>query len=99
MLRDQSRSLYAQELIKNCQNIISDCTGDTVNKPVEVLTRSVARTQSPGSSAILIAHFDGQVQFILNFWCLLLVNDDGCRELTVNEANNAIYTEIIYLSV
>lgn len=55
--------------------------------------------QSPGSSAVLIAHFDGQVQFILDFWCLLLVNDVGCCELTINEADNAIYTEIIYLSV
>lgn len=30
-------------------------------KPAEVITRGAAETQTPGSSAVLVAHFDGQV--------------------------------------
>ncbi|KAL2477485.1 putative protein phosphatase 2C BIPP2C1 [Forsythia ovata] len=52
--------IFAQELIKNCEIIVSDCTRDSVNNPVEVLKHSVDRTHSPGSSTILVAYFDGQ---------------------------------------
>ena len=45
----------------NCERIVSHCKGTPVNDPGEVLVTSVAETKSPGSSTILVAHFDGQV--------------------------------------
>ncbi|PON99406.1 PPM-type phosphatase domain containing protein [Trema orientale] len=57
---------YARELMKNCEKIVSDCEGIPVNEPEEVLVRSVAETQSPGSSTILVAHFDGQTFHVAN---------------------------------
>lgn len=47
--------------MKNCERIVSDCESIPVNEPEEVVVRSVAETQSPGSSTILVAYFDGQV--------------------------------------
>ncbi|KAL2476906.1 putative protein phosphatase 2C BIPP2C1 [Forsythia ovata] len=58
--------IFAQELIKNCEIIVSDCTRDSVNNPVEVLKHSVDRTHSPGSSTILVAYFDGQALQVAN---------------------------------
>ena len=45
----------------NCERIVADFKGIQVKEPEEVLIRSVAEAQSPGSSTILVAHFDGQV--------------------------------------
>lgn len=53
--------VYAQELMKNCGRLISNCNDDSVNSPLELLKLSVAETDSAGSSTVLIAHFDGQV--------------------------------------
>ncbi|CAI9770089.1 unnamed protein product [Fraxinus pennsylvanica] len=82
--------VYAQELIKNCENIVSDCTGDSVNSPVEVLKHSVDRTQSPGSSTVLIAHFDGQVLHVAN------IGDSGfiiLRNGTVYKKSSPMFHE------
>lgn len=45
----------------NCERIVADFKGIQVKEPEEVLIRSVAEAQSPGSSTFLVAHFDGQV--------------------------------------
>lgn len=47
--------------MEKCQNIVSSYDNISTIKPAEVLTRSVAETQSPGSSSVLVAYFDGQV--------------------------------------
>lgn len=56
-----SAALYARELMDNCERIVADFKCIQVKEPEEVLIRSVAEAQSPGSSTILVAHFDGQV--------------------------------------
>lgn len=53
--------VYAHELIKNCEKLIAECSGDSINNPIELLNLSVAQTHYPGSSTVLIAQFDGQV--------------------------------------
>ncbi|KAK7331700.1 hypothetical protein VNO80_28437 [Phaseolus coccineus] len=53
--------LYIRELIENCENIVSNYENISTIKPAEVITRGAAETQTPGSSAVLVAHFDGQV--------------------------------------
>lgn len=53
--------LYSRELMENCERILSDCKGIQMDKPEEVLIRSAREAQSPGSSTVLIAYFDGQV--------------------------------------
>ena len=49
----------------NCQKIVSDCNGVPVIEPKKVLERSALEAQSPGSSTILVAYFDGQVIILL----------------------------------
>ncbi|KAL2460451.1 putative protein phosphatase 2C 62 [Abeliophyllum distichum] len=82
--------IFAQELIKNCEIIVSDCTGDSVNNPVEILKHSVDRTQSPGSSTVLIAYFDGQALQVAN------IGDSGfiiLRHGTVYEKSSPMLHE------
>lgn len=52
---------YAQELLENCEKIVLDSESVSMTKPEEVLVRSAAESQSPGSSTVLVAYFDGQV--------------------------------------
>lgn len=52
---------YARELLENCEKIVSDYKSVPMIKPEEVLIRSAAESQSPGSSTVLVAYFDGQV--------------------------------------
>ena len=52
---------YAQELLENCEKIVLDSKSVPMTKPEEVLIRSAAESQSPGSSTVLVAYFDGQV--------------------------------------
>ncbi|KAL7119418.1 hypothetical protein ACP275_02G061900 [Erythranthe tilingii] len=58
--------VYAQELVKNCEMVILNCKGDSVNNPVELLKLGVSETGSAGSSTVLIARFDGQVLHVAN---------------------------------
>ncbi|KAK4564101.1 hypothetical protein RGQ29_006262 [Quercus rubra] len=51
---------YAQELLENCEKIVLDSKSVPMTKPEEVLIRSAAESQSPGSSTVLVAYFDGQ---------------------------------------
>lgn len=53
--------LYSQELTENCKKIVMESKSSPITDPVEILKRSAAETQSPGSSTILVACFDGQV--------------------------------------
>lgn len=57
--------VYAQELLSNCQKILSDETAQ-ITDPVEVLSRSASETKSPGSSTALVAHFDTHELHIAN---------------------------------
>lgn len=55
--------------MEKCENIVSNYENISMTKPAEVLTRSAAETQTPGSSSLLVAYFDGQVNdqlFLLN---------------------------------
>lgn len=61
-----SEGLYAQELMRNCQKIISDETAEIYDDPVQVLHRSVNETKSSGSSTALIAHLTNNVRLLLN---------------------------------
>ena len=47
--------------MEKCENIVLNHENLSTMKPAEVITRSAAETQSSGSSAVLVAHFDGQV--------------------------------------
>ncbi|PIN07039.1 Serine/threonine protein phosphatase [Handroanthus impetiginosus] len=73
--------VYAQEIIKNCERLVSYSNGNSVNNPLELLNLSVAETQSPGSSTVLIAQFDGQALHVAN------VGDSGFIVLR----NGAVY--------
>lgn len=53
--------VYARELMEHCGKIVSNSGGVSILKPLEVLQRIVEEAQSPGSSTILLAYFDGQV--------------------------------------
>ncbi|XP_047159585.1 probable protein phosphatase 2C 71 isoform X2 [Vigna umbellata] len=57
---------YIRELIENCENIVSNYENISTIKPAEVITRGADETQTPGSSAVLVAHFDGQVLHAAN---------------------------------
>lgn len=58
--------VYAQELMQNSEFIVSQCDKDSINDPKQVLNLSVSKTDSPGSSTVLIAHFDGKVYSLQN---------------------------------
>lgn len=47
--------------MENCGKIVSDPKSAPMIKPEELLIRSAAESQSPGSSTVLVAYFDGQV--------------------------------------
>lgn len=47
--------------MEKCKNIVSSHENISTIKPAEVLTRSAAETQTPGSSSVLVAYFDGEV--------------------------------------
>ncbi|KAG5548532.1 hypothetical protein RHGRI_014025 [Rhododendron griersonianum] len=51
--------IYAQELMENCQKIVSNCNSMPLPKPEEVLHQSALEAKSPGSSTVLVAYFDG----------------------------------------
>ncbi|XP_065631322.1 probable protein phosphatase 2C 62 isoform X3 [Quercus suber] len=61
-----SAGRYAQELLENCEKIVLDSKSVPMTKPEEVLIRSAAESQSPGSSTVLVAYFDGQVLHVAN---------------------------------
>ncbi|KAL9289006.1 putative protein phosphatase 2C 62 [Arabidopsis thaliana] len=60
-----NKGMYAQELMSNCEKIISNETAK-ISDPVQVLHRSVNETKSSGSSTALIAHLDTNELHIAN---------------------------------
>ncbi|THF96102.1 hypothetical protein TEA_020839 [Camellia sinensis var. sinensis] len=56
--------IYSQELMENCRKIVSEC--NSVPHPEEVISESALEAESPGSSTILVAYFDGQVLHVAN---------------------------------
>ncbi|CAL0334345.1 unnamed protein product [Lupinus luteus] len=58
--------LYIRELMEKCESIVSNHENSSTIKPAEVLIRCAAETQSSGSSAVLVAHFDGQALHAAN---------------------------------
>ena len=44
-----------------CKKIITETQGATVMRTEEVLAKAADEARSPGSSTVLVAHFDGQV--------------------------------------
>ncbi|KAK3157430.1 hypothetical protein QOZ80_2AG0122120 [Eleusine coracana subsp. coracana] len=53
--------LYARELMDGCQKCIMENQGAADLKPEQVLSKAAEEAHSPGSSTVLVAHFDGQV--------------------------------------
>lgn len=51
----------------NCKKIVSDGNGLLSTSPVDVLKSSVAKSHSNGLSTVLVAHFDGKVQYLTTF--------------------------------
>ncbi|RYR66953.1 hypothetical protein Ahy_A03g013158 [Arachis hypogaea] len=51
---------YIRELMEKCKNIVSNHEDLSTMKPTEVITSGASETQKSESSAILVAHFDGQ---------------------------------------
>ncbi|XP_072993072.1 uncharacterized protein [Typha latifolia] len=58
--------LYARELMENCDKFVSENKGVPGSKPAQVLCHGAAEANSPGSSTVLVAHFDGQVLHVAN---------------------------------
>jgi hypothetical protein len=57
--------LYARELMDGCKKIIMDNEGEAELTPEQVLSKAANEASSPGSSTVLIAHFDGQVCYFM----------------------------------
>ncbi|XP_078164715.1 protein phosphatase 2C family protein isoform X2 [Carex rostrata] len=53
--------LYARELMDSCHRIISASKDVQDLTPSQLLVKAAAEARSPGSSTVLVAHFDGQV--------------------------------------
>ncbi|KAM0863247.1 hypothetical protein ACQ4PT_044729 [Festuca glaucescens] len=52
--------LHARELMDGCKKFITDNEGEAELTPEQVLSKAANEASSPGSSTVLIAHFDGQ---------------------------------------
>lgn len=70
--------------MEHCGKIVSNSSGISILKPVEVLHRIVAEAQSPGSSTILLAHFDGQVYNMILPFILMDQHYNSKLEINVN---------------
>ncbi|KAL6643021.1 hypothetical protein ACP70R_021202 [Stipagrostis hirtigluma subsp. patula] len=53
--------LYARELMDGCKRFITEDEGVTDLRPEQILSKAADEAHSPGSSTVLVAHFDGQV--------------------------------------
>lgn len=52
--------------MQNSESIVSQCDKDLIIDPKQVLNLSVSKTDSSGSSTVLIAHFDGKALHVAN---------------------------------
>ena len=48
-----------------CKKIITDNEGEAEFTPEQVLSKAANEASSPGSSTVLVAHFDGQVCYFM----------------------------------
>ncbi|KAJ4750533.1 hypothetical protein LUZ62_084938 [Rhynchospora pubera] len=53
--------LYARELMESCHRIVSTSDNAQDLTTNQLLVKAAAEARSPGSSTVLVAHFDGQV--------------------------------------
>ncbi|KAJ1298411.1 hypothetical protein BS78_01G451000 [Paspalum vaginatum] len=53
--------LYSRELMDGCKKIVTEAQGAPGMSTEEVLAKAADESRSPGSSTVLVAHFDGQV--------------------------------------
>ncbi|OEL14789.1 putative protein phosphatase 2C 71 [Dichanthelium oligosanthes] len=53
--------LYARELMDGCKKFITENQGASDLRPEQILSKAADGARSPGSSTVLVAHFDGQV--------------------------------------
>ncbi|KAJ9538309.1 hypothetical protein OSB04_031042, partial [Centaurea solstitialis] len=58
--------VYAQELMRTCEEIILDTSRAPISNPVELLCRGVKETNTLGSSSVLIANFEDQALHVAN---------------------------------
>uniref|UniRef100_A0A0E0K9Y2 Protein phosphatase n=1 Tax=Oryza punctata TaxID=4537 RepID=A0A0E0K9Y2_ORYPU len=58
--------LYARELMDGCKKVVMESQGAPGMRPEEVLAKAADEARSPGSSTVLVAHFDGQVLHACN---------------------------------
>ncbi|XP_076887703.1 uncharacterized protein LOC143537922 isoform X2 [Bidens hawaiensis] len=58
--------VYAQELMRTCEEIVLDTSNGSLTNPVELLCRGVKETTMSGSSNVLIANFNGQALHVAN---------------------------------
>ncbi|KAK1359274.1 PPM-type phosphatase domain-containing protein [Heracleum sosnowskyi] len=87
-LEGSNPGVYARELMEHCGKIVSNSGGVSILKPVEVLERIVEEAQSPGSSTILLAYFDGQILHVAN------IGDSGfiiIRNGTVHRSSSPMH--------
>ncbi|KAF8720693.1 hypothetical protein HU200_023595 [Digitaria exilis] len=53
--------LYARELMDGCKKFITENQEASALRPEQILSKAADEARSPGSSTVLVAHFDGQV--------------------------------------
>ncbi|KAI7737425.1 hypothetical protein M8C21_004876 [Ambrosia artemisiifolia] len=58
--------VYAQELMRTCEEILLDTSNVPLTNPVELLCRGVKETNMSGSANVLIANFNGQALHVAN---------------------------------
>ncbi|XP_048572218.1 probable protein phosphatase 2C BIPP2C1 [Triticum urartu] len=75
--------LYARELMDSSKKIVTENQGAPGMRTEEVLAMATVEARSPGSSTILVAHFDGQVLHVSN------IGDSGLLVIR----NGQVYTQ------
>ncbi|CAM0871777.1 unnamed protein product [Alopecurus aequalis] len=75
--------LYARELMDSSKKIVTENQGASGMRTEEVLAKAAEEARSPGSSTVLVAHFDGQVLHVSN------IGDSGLLVIR----NGQVYTQ------
>jgi hypothetical protein len=60
--------LYARELMDGCKKIVTETQGAPGMRTEDVLAKAADEARCPGSSTVLVAHFDGQVCSLVMAW-------------------------------
>nr|CAB3499813.1 unnamed protein product [Digitaria exilis] len=75
--------LYARELMDGCKKFITENQEASALRPEQILSKAADEARSPGSSTVLVAHFDGQVLQASN------IGDSGFLEIAEHLAAKA----------